>query len=332
MVVAWSLHSRFNPLQNIPATWHCRVMVPDRAIDEYASRQYGVFSLAQARRALVTDNMIQGRLASGAWVRLAPGVYAVASAAPKWERRTAAAVLSRPRAIVSGTSAAFLHGFDGFGRTRPEITVPAGSNTRSPLARIVRSNWFEELGTTQLAGFNAANEAETVLALADRIVIDRLERLVDNRLTARSLTIDDFEGIRRRVAGARVRGAGRLFPLLDARAAEAWEPPGNLLEAHLDRLVDHPAVPPTTRQHPFRLDDVPMIVDIYIALWRLILEADGRRWHTRRADFERDRARDNAAAAQGIAVLRFTWRMLTEDFDGCRRTLLATGATRSRIA
>lgn len=46
-----------------------------------------------------------------------------------------------------------------------------------------------------------------------------------------------------------------------------------------------------------------MTVDAYIPRWRLTIEADGRRWHTRKADFERDRRRDNAAAAHGLVVL-----------------------------
>lgn len=305
---------------------------PDRRIDEYASRQYGAFSLAQARRSGMTDNMIHPRLAAGAWVRLAAGVYAVASAPPKWERQVAAALLSRPRAIVGGSTAAHLHGFEGFNKGRPEIIVPTGANTRSPLAAVRKSMWFDVLGTRRLAGFTATNEAETLLALASRLSVERLEQLLDDRLTGGVLAVDDFEVIRRRVATGRVRGTGRLFPLLDDRAPDAWEPPGNQLERYLDDLVDHPGVPGATRQHPLRFDASPMIVDLYIAAWRLILEADGRRWHTRRADFERDRARDNAAAAQGVAVLRFTWRMLTQDFAGCRRLLLETGAVRSRIA
>jgi hypothetical protein len=307
-------------------------MSPDRVIDEYASRQYGVFSLDQARKAGVSENMVHGRLTSGAWVRLAPGVYAVASAAPNWERQVAAAILSRPRAIASGSTAAYLHGFDGFRRGRPEITVPVGISVRSPLARVTRSKWFDELATTRVAGIPTANVAETLLVLAGRIPVRRLERLADDQLVVGNLVVDDFEVIRRRVAGARVRGSGILFPLLDARAQDAWEPAGNQLEVFLDRLVDDPAIPPATRQHPFRFESLPMIVDIYIAAWRLILEADGRRWHSRRADFERDRARDNAAAASGLAVLRFTWRMLTEDFAGCRRILLQTGATRVGLA
>ena len=73
-----------------------------------------------------------------------------------------------------------------------------------------------------------------------------------------------------------------------------------------------------------------MVVDTFIADWGLVLEVDGRNYHTRKADFERDRRRDNAAAAMGLVVLRFTWSMLVDDFDYCRETLLATGRQRSR--
>lgn len=77
-------------------------MRPDRALDEYAARQYGTFSLVQAKRAGFTARMVHGRVTDGAWVRLAPSVYALASAPPKWERQMAAALLSRQGAIAAG--------------------------------------------------------------------------------------------------------------------------------------------------------------------------------------------------------------------------------------
>jgi very-short-patch-repair endonuclease len=62
------------------------------------------------------------------------------------------------------------------------------------------------------------------------------------------------------------------------------------------------------------------------------VEADGRRWHTRQADFERDRDRDNMAAAHGIAILRFTYKMLVHQPDHCLGTILATGRARLRAS
>jgi very-short-patch-repair endonuclease len=77
---------------------------------------------------------------------------------------------------------------------------------------------------------------------------------------------------------------------------------------------------------------VPGTVDAYIPLWRLITEADGRRWHTRQADFERDRTRDNLATSHGIGVLRFTYQMLVRQPEQCLSTILATGRTRSQAS
>jgi len=81
-------------------------MNPDRRLDEYAARQYGAFSLSQARDVGFTRAMIETRRDNGAWIRLAPSVYVMASAPPKWERQMAAALLSRPGSIVAGSSAA----------------------------------------------------------------------------------------------------------------------------------------------------------------------------------------------------------------------------------
>lgn len=307
-------------------------MAPDRKVDEYASRQYGVFSLSQARTAGCTDAMVRHRVQSGAWIRLAPSVFAVASAPPRWERQVSAAVLSRPEAIVTGVTAAHLLGFADIPKGRVEIMVPATGNARSTLATVVRSVWFREMGRSRAKGFEVTDPAETILVLARQMGRDALEVVLDRQIAADDVDVEDFERIRRRISGCRARGSRRLLDLLDERSDTAWQPPTTELERHLDRLVDHPAVPPATRQHPFHLDNGPMVVDIFVPSWGLILEADGRRWHTRRADFERDRARDNAAAAHGLAVLRFTWRMLTTDLEGCRQTLLATGRARSRSA
>jgi very-short-patch-repair endonuclease len=50
------------------------------------------------------------------------------------------------------------------------------------------------------------------------------------------------------------------------------------------------------------------------ALWpreRLVVEVDGFAFHSTRAAFERDRARDADLQAHGYRVMRVTWRQLT---------------------
>ena len=52
-------------------------------------------------------------------------------------------------------------------------------------------------------------------------------------------------------------------------------------------------------------------VDAVLCTSSVILEADGRRWHTRVADFSRDRRRDRVALAHGHPTVRFTFEELT---------------------
>src|SRR4029450_319780 len=57
---------------------------------------------------------------------------------------------------------------------------------------------------------------------------------------------------------------------------------------------------------------------------RVVLEAEGRRWHTRVGDFARDRARDKEAARVGWQTLRFCHEELTEDPDGGAQAIRET--------
>ncbi|HJR92965.1 MAG TPA: DUF559 domain-containing protein [Acidimicrobiia bacterium] len=304
-------------------------MVAANQLNEYFARQYGVISRRQAMGEGLTESQIAYRLATGNWTSPTAGVYMVATSAPDWHRELAAAVLSRPRAIVTGGAAARIYGYEGFGSARPEIMVPHDGNARSPVAKVVRSQWFDQVGVVRRDGFQVSTEPETMVVLARSLGPYRLGRLLDERASGGHLRLTDFDPIRTRLEGSRLRGGRRLLDLIDERTTAAWRPPASELERHLDRLVHHPGVPESSRQVPLNLAPLEAVVDRFIALWGMVLEADGRAYHTRLADFERDRARDNAAVAQGFVVLRFTWRMLTTDLAGCRRTLLAAGATRA---
>lgn len=125
----------------------------DRRLDEYAARQYGVVTRNQALEVGMTDGMISYRLSLRRWLRLSPGIYAFASAPSDWHRQVSAAVLSEPRAIVGGRSAAHLHGFDGHWIGRPEILVPASGNGRSRLGRVIRDSHFDQIATKNIARF-----------------------------------------------------------------------------------------------------------------------------------------------------------------------------------
>ncbi|MGD2102656.1 MAG: DUF559 domain-containing protein, partial [Acidimicrobiia bacterium] len=60
-----------------------------------------------------------------------------------------------------------------------------------------------------------------------------------------------------------------------------------------------------------------------------ILEGDGRNWHMKQTDFERDRRRDNELAAKGYLVLRFTYKMLKTDPESCLDQAVTTARLRA---
>lgn len=301
-------------------------MHPDRRLDEFAARQYGTFSLSQAHSVGFTPKMVETRRTNGAWVKMAPAVYTLASAPPKWERQVAAALLTRPGALVAGRSAAYLHGHERFRPGRPVIVVGSTTNARSPLAKVMRSIFFDEIQPVRLRGFPVTPEGETIIMLARDLGVTDLERVVDESLARNSVLAADLAVLADKRRGS--PGLKKLRPIIEERLEDAYQPPTSELERHLYRLVNSPGIPMTTRQMPFRFHEVDATVDLYIPAWRLIVEADGRRWHTRKADMEIDRVRDNEATAHGFAVLRFTWTMLTSDARGCMETLTRTGRVR----
>ena len=305
-------------------------MGPDRHLDEFAARQYGAFSLKQARAVGMTDRMVEGRLGSGAWVRLDSGIYALASSPPHWERQLAAAVLSRPQSIVGGRSAAYLHRFEGFNQGRPEVMVPFDGNGRSPIARIIRSRHFSTIAKARVGAFFVTTPSETIVSVANTLDSDHLEQLVDHCLATRSVDAETLMATIERRSG--VQGIALLRKVTEERLPEAYQPPTSELERLLYRILNRPGIPQVTRQFPFPREVMPGTVDAYIHGWRLIIEADGRRWHTRKGDFERDRMRDNLATSNGIAVLRFTYRMLTGTPEQCVGMIVETGAVRSRAS
>jgi very-short-patch-repair endonuclease len=64
-------------------------------------------------------------------------------------------------------------------------------------------------------------------------------------------------------------------------------------------------------------------VDFAYADAKLVLEADGRRWHTRIQDIARDHERDGDAAEQGWQTLRLVYEHINGDREGTARRVRA---------
>ena len=76
----------------------------DRAIEALARRQHGAFSISQVHQAGGDRQKAKRRVASGRWVRLDRGVYALPGNPPTALRQMKAAELAVPGSAISGTS------------------------------------------------------------------------------------------------------------------------------------------------------------------------------------------------------------------------------------
>lgn len=298
----------------------------DASIAILARDQHGCFNGRQVAALGATRTQVARRLEAGVWLAPDRGVYALTSSAPSWHRDVMAAVLGRTRAIASGSTAAALHGLPGFHDGYPELSVPTTGSARSALATIRRRVDYSAIDTTAVDRIPTASVAETLFDIAYRSHPFRLRRAVDHALVRGLTTADELHAVLDRIAGSRLKGTPAFREVLEG-IDERYVPTESDTELLLAQALNDPRVPPVSWQ--VRLswwEELPHRVDAFIDDWRLVIEADGRTYHTKREDFERDRQRDNLAAAHGYRVLRFTYAMLRDQAEKVLGTVLRAGS------
>ncbi len=301
----------------------------DDAVARTARRQHGAWSRRQALDLGMTPRMIQTRIQAGRWIRVDTGVYASPEAPSTWHRSVMAAVLAEPRAVASHQSAAVLHRLPGFRPGRPTITVPPGANARGRLAVVHRGI---DVVTSVVDAVPCSSLPQTLVDLAQVVGEPRLRAAVAAAADRGPTLLD---AVRDRYCELAPRG-GRNLRALKAvlmRFGAGDLPSESELERVLRRTVAVPEIPPVRWQAPFPgRQPGHQRVDGLIDAWGLVIEGDGRAWHTRVEDFERDRRRDAEAAAAGLQTLRFTWHQLVDTPDWVVQIVLEAGRHRAAAA
>ena len=109
------------------------------------------------------------------------------------------------------------------------------------------------------------------------------------------------------LTAARVGNRTRRQLLLDSRA-EPW----SAAERRFHRLLRDAGITGSQANRPVRVNDSMFYIDIIFQKLKLIIEIDGRLYHTGAEVFETDRWRQNLLILDGWCVLRFTWTMIEE--------------------
>jgi len=226
-----------------------------------------------------------------------------------WKARLAAATLTLPGAIVSHQSAASLHGLSPMGKDLVVVTVRMNTTHSFPGAIVHQSTDLRNDAIETVSGLPVTSVARTVVDLASVLGTHSLGRFVDECLLTRQTTIEKLVETLAKLSRRGKPGVEKLREVLAAHGMGAV--PESELERALLALIDAAGLPAPTLQfmvpwHRGRSGRV----DCAYPEAKLIIEADGRRWHSRDTDFEEDRRRDNLAALAGWRVLRFTWQQV----------------------
>lgn len=301
----------------------------DAVLARIAAPQLGVFNLIQARRGGRSHRQVRDRVAKGQYVRLLPGVFAIAGAPASWSQSAMAATIwGSAGCALSGGAAARVQTFDGFGDAPVEISITGNKNPLTVPFKVHR---------------------------VDAHLLPEIEYLGEMPMTSVRRTFVDLSGIRHSHTSRYINEAirrGQVTPEETMLYVEQEWMHGrrgvaiaraimkkltgtehltqSALEQRLARAIRHSSLPTPVLQHRLQLRDRSIRFDFAYPDLRLAIEVDGYAWHGDRIGLERDKRRDIEARLAGWNVMRFTWGQVMFELEWVMEAIGATITSLSR--
>lgn len=281
----------------------------DAAIAAVAVPQYGAFSFAQLLACGGDYKLARRRVASGIWCQPSPAVLQLVGFPPTFRQRLWWAILSSDGAVVSHWSAAALHGLTGFPPTRLTITVPHGRHHLNPVATVFQTSAMPEI--VRIGGLPVTPVTRTLMDCGRLVGPIRLGSAVDDADGDGKCTIPALQREFLRLSRQGRNGITTMRTVLAERSEDGYVPSRATLERHLDGVLDR--LPVTFEKEaalPGREWSGERVDRLCREPIKLIVEGDGRRWHTRVRDFARDARRRRDALAAGFPTINYTYAEL----------------------
>ncbi len=125
-------------------------------------------------------------------------------------------------------------------------------------------------------------------------------------------------------------GIATVAEVLDQRG-DGFVPAHSMLESAMFAALDAGGLPPPTRQLPLPgRGPIRGIADGGYLDTQIVLEADGRRWHSRMEAARKDRERDAQVVRAGWVPLRFLYEQILGDPAGVCAVVADTRSMRLR--
>lgn len=286
----------------------------DKRIAALATGQLGAFTRAQANDIGLSDRQLRSRVTSGILIQTGPNAFRVAGAPTSHVSELVDVVLDiGAPGWACGSTAAALHGFDGFVLRRPfHIAVPRERAVRRWNAVVHRLDQIEPIDQETHGCIPVTSPARTLIDLARHASSEELARAVDS-------AIRDGKVIERtlheRIIALRSQGRFGLPLLAEVLAGNEVTRGGHSwLEREYLRLLDRAGLPrPEMQQILARAGDRLVRVDCFFPGTNVVVELLGYRFHRSARDMARDAQRANALLARGLRPYQFTYGQIVGD-------------------
>ncbi len=241
---------------------------------------------------------LRARLATARLHRKHAGVYTLGHGLLRPRGEWYAAVWAVPGCVLSHQSAAAFHGWIEPEPTTQHVTTRGKARSR-PGLRVHRVTDLWSADIAQHGLLWVTTPSRTIVDLAVVMPWAQLRAIADQ---VRSLDVKAIRAAQRRAPhrpGA--RNVRRLCERLEAHTRSEFE------RRYLRFCRRHRIALPTS----VNTRVAGSTVDCRYDERRLVIELDGRAFHSRQDQMRRDRRRDRKALLAGFATVRFVW----EDFD-----------------
>lgn len=285
----------------------------ERALARLATRQHGVVAQRQLLALGFSPKAIKLRLGSGRLSAVHREVYAVGHSRVSRRGCWLAAVLAYgDSALLSHQSAASLLGLSRSRFTPIHVSAPAGrQGLRRREGIWIHRGRLDPEDRAEHDEFPVTSVARTLFDLAEVVRLPQLERAWEEADRLNLLQLRAVERVCERGYGRRaLRPTRRL--LEEARAVGRTRSP---LEDRFQDFCRFFDLPP----HSTNVEVLGKEVDVLWPSAKLIVELDSWEFHSHRAAFQRDRARDTGLLVAGYRTARVTHDRLDRE-----ATVLAT--------
>jgi very-short-patch-repair endonuclease len=285
-----------------------------------AKGQHALVTLGQVRGVVpkeAVDRFVHWRLSKGLWRSPERGVYAIAGSAETWRQRLLAGVLALGATAAAGTqSACALFGIPGFPEKPIELLVLRPAQGKPRNGTVFQTKLLQESHRTVVDGIPVTALPRTIFDLAGQARMGRVARALDHSLAYGLAPVERFWDVFFDLAKRGRKGTRVMRALLNERAGD-YVAPASELEARFRELVRKYQLPEPRAQVDLG-DDENWIGRVdYLFPGNLVVETDGRRYHSALLDQQYDVSRDERLRATGRRVLRFTWLDIVERPDQC---------------